>query len=117
MPISKSRLVAIVLALGILPTQLWAADDTQSLQVADLGGVSTWRAGGDTVIFIKNRANEWYRADMKETCMKLDTSKGVNFVTELDPATNQKTSSVVVDRHICKITSLKKVDAPDPVAK
>jgi hypothetical protein len=45
--------------------------------------------------------------------MKYDTSKGINFITELDPETNQKVSKVIVERRICQVTSLKKVDSPD----
>ena len=117
MPISKFRLFGqiIAAALTVFPAALWAADTAQPapLQFTDLGGVRTWRAGGDTVVFIKNKADEWYRADLLETCMKFDTKKGINFITELDPVTNLKVSKVIVDRRICLVTSLKKVDTPD----
>ncbi len=110
MPTSKIRAALLILAASTAATPLLAADGAPPLQFSDLGGVRTWRVGGDTVIFIKNKADEWYRADMKETCMKYDTKKGVNFITELDPETNQKSSAVVVERRICRITSLQKVD-------
>ena len=77
----------------------------------NIGGVRSWRAGGDTVVFIKNKSDQWYKAEMDDACMKLDTKKGVNFITETDPTTNVKTSAVVVDRHICRVTSLTKVAA------
>ena len=77
----------------------------------DIGGVRSWRTGGDSVIFIKNKSDQWYKAELADACMKLDTKKGINFITETDPATNAKTSAVVVDRHICKVTSLTKVAA------
>ena len=123
--IGESRTQVMLTALGsvLVPGALWAANPTTAstapapaLQFADLGGVQTWRAGGDTTVFVKNPAGQWYKVEMLETCMKLDTKKGVRFVTDLDPQTNQKSSAVVVDRHICRVTSLTKVDSPD-VAK
>ncbi len=113
--------------LAVIPTFLffagvtvnsYAAEATPaaapSLQFSDLGGVKNWKAGGDAVIFVKNKADEWYKAEMAETCMTLDTKKGVNFQTALDPVTNEKTSAIVVDHHICRITSLTKVNGPPP---
>lgn len=79
----------------------------------DLGGVKSWKAGGDTVVFIKSSSDQWYRADMAETCMKLDTKKGINFIVNTDPETNEKINAVVVDRHICRVTSLKRVEASE----
>jgi len=111
MPTSKIRAAILIIAASTTATPLLAANDAAQLQFSDLGGVRAWRVGGDTVIFIKSKTDEWYRADMKETCMKYDTKKGINFITELDPETNQKVSAVVVERRICRITSLQKVDA------
>jgi hypothetical protein len=84
-----------------------------ALQFSDLDGVKSWRAGGDTVVFVKSRSDQWYKAEMQETCMKLNTKKGIKFVTETDPATLERFSAVVVDRHICRVTSLSKSDSPD----
>ncbi len=114
-----------IVALGLAtPLAASAADGAQKpaaktplmlkFNFTNMGGVRSWRVGGDTVIFIKNKSDQWFRAEMDEACMKLDTTKGVNFITEIDPATNATTSAVVVDRHICHVTSLTKV-APETV--
>ena len=50
---------------------------------------------------------------MRETCMKYDTNKGIRFITELDPDTNARISAVVVERRICRVTSLTKIDKPE----
>ncbi len=98
-------------AKGGLPAML-------SFTFKDLGGVKSWKAGGDTVVFIKNRDDQWYRADMVEGCMALDTKKGINFIVETDPETNARRNAVVVDRHICTVTSIKRVEASEvPAAK
>ena len=109
--ISYSILAGVMLAAGA--AQAAPLPDALMFTFNDLGGVRSWKAGGDTVVFIQNKAKQWYRADMAETCMTLDTKKGITFIVETDPVTNAKINAVVVDRHICKVTSLKRVDAPE----
>ncbi|MBY0508994.1 MAG: hypothetical protein K2P94_02470 [Rhodospirillaceae bacterium] len=104
--------VIMAAALAGLSASAIAAEPAP-LQFTDLGGVRSWKSGGDTTVFVKSKSDQWYRADMRETCMKYDTSKGINFITELDPETNHKVSKVIVERRICVVTSLKKVDSPD----
>lgn len=104
--------IILAAALAGIPISAMAAE-TAPLQFSDLGGVKSWKAGGDTTVFVKSKSDQWYRVDMLETCMKYDTSKGVNFLTELDPDTNKKVSKVMVERRICQVTSMKKVDSPD----
>ena len=115
---SRFALMAMVLASALGPFVTATAepkptDPQPELFFSDLGGERAWQAGGEAVVFVKNRADQWYRAQMAETCMKLDTSKGIKFLTEFDPVTEQKSSRVVVDRHICRVISLTKVDSPD----
>ncbi len=121
----SGRVLGAFAALGLLlPSPACAAAPGKgglppllSFTFKDLGGVKSWRAGGDTVIFIHSHSDQWYRADMAETCMKLDTSKGVNFIVNTDPETREKINAVVVDRHICRVTSLKRVEASQVPAK
>ena len=84
----------------------------QGMQFDQMGAVKSWRAGGDNIVFVQDQSGQWYKAVLYETCMALDTKKGVSFVTEVDPATNQKVSKVMVDRHICTVSSLTKTDSP-----
>ena len=79
----------------------------------EMGSVTSWRAGGDVVVFVKDKAEQWYKAELAETCMTLDTKKGISFLTETDMITKIKTSKVVVDRHICIVTAMTKVASPD----
>ena len=108
----KLHTLALVVTL---PISAWAADQPV-INFADLKGVRSWQADGEAVVFVKSTSDQWYRAELAETCMSLDTKKGINFITEMDPDTNQKVSKVVVDRHICRVISLTKVAAP-PAAK
>jgi Family of unknown function (DUF6491) len=113
------RIVTAAIILADLPLCAWAADIATSQPVihfSDLKGVRSWRAGGDNVVYVKSISDEWYKAEMAETCMALDTKKGISFDTETDPVTHERVSKVVVDRHICRVTSLTKVDGP-PAAK
>ena len=94
-----------------------AADSKPALQFKDLGGVRSWKAGGDTIVFVKNRADKWFKAVMTDACMALDTKKGIKFITERDPETEERVSAVVVDRHICRVTSLMEIESPPPETK
>jgi opacity protein-like surface antigen len=108
------KIKAILTVVSCLATTTaMAADAAAPVQFDSIGGVKSWKAGGDAVVFIKNRADQWYKAELDEACMKYDTSKGVKFLTELDPVTNIKVSKVLVERRICKVVSLAKVDSPD----
>lgn len=81
------------------------------LHVADLGTIEEWRKGGDKTVFIRDEKGQWYKLTLLQACMKLDTSGGVRFITELSQA-SQKVSYVDVAHHQCRITSMVKVDAP-----
>ncbi len=87
------------------------------LQFKDIGGVKEWRADGAAIVYVKNDSNQWYKVEMYEACMTQNTQKGVQFLTERDFDTNQPVSKVVVDHHICVVTSISKVSAPSPTAK
>ncbi len=89
---------------------------SEPVQFDQLKGVKTWRKGGDNIVYVQGSTGDWYKAVMLETCMTLDTKKGISFMTELDPVTNIKQSRVVVDRHICTVDSLSKLDGPPPAA-
>ena len=103
----------LVLCLAAPGAALAAAAPAQpALQFDQIGPVKAWRAGGENIVFIQDGKGQWYKATLYETCMSLDTSKGVRFQTETDPATNAKESKVVVDRHICTVQSLTKSDPP-----
>jgi hypothetical protein len=115
---TRSTLALSVLAFAS-PAFAAAAPQTPAtppLQFDQIGSVKTWRAGGDNIVFVQDAKGQWYKAVLYETCMSLDTSKGVRFQTEVDPATNAKVSKVQVDRHICTVQSLTK-SAPPPAGK
>ena len=114
MPFNLLRILIAIIALAT--PAAFAAAPAPSIQFDQLKGVKSWKKGGDNIVFVQGSTGDWYKAVMLETCMTLDTSKGVNFMTELDPLTNIKVSRVVVARHICTVDSLTKVDGP-PVAK
>ena len=108
------RILAAVLMFAA-PAAL-AAEAPANVQFDQLKGVKTWRKGGDNIVYVQGSAGDWHKAVMLETCMTLDTKKGISFVTELDPITNIKQSRVVVDRHICTVDSLTKIDGQPPAA-
>ena len=110
------RFLAAALMLAAPAALAAEAAKSAPVQFDQLKGVKTWRKGGDNVVYVQGSAGDWYKAVMLETCMTLDTKKGISFMTELDPVTNVKQSRVVVDRHICTVDSLTKLDGPPPAA-
>ena len=93
-----------------------AAKAPVKIQFDSLKGIKSWKTGGENIVYVQGGNGDWYKAVMLETCMKLDTKKGISFNTELDPVTNLKESRVVVDRHICTVDSLTKFVGPPAAA-
>jgi len=62
--------------------------------------VKSWRAGGEATVFVKDKADQWYKAELAEMCMTLNTKKGISFLTGIDLVT-KKTSKVSVNDHMC----------------
>jgi len=86
------------------------AETKPDLRISDVGAVTDWRRGSDTVAYVQNVKGDWYRVDMEAPCMKLDTSKGVRFLTEVGEA--GKYDVVEVAHHQCGITGITKASPP-----
>jgi hypothetical protein len=114
--LTRSILTLSILAFAGPAFAAAAPQATPALQFDQIGTVKSWRAGGDNIVYVQDAKGQWYKAVLYETCMSLDTSKGVQFQTEVDPATNAKTSKVQVARHICTVQSLTKSDPPPAAA-
>ena len=110
------RILAAVLMLAAPAVMAAEAAKPAGVLFDQLKGVKAWRRGGDNIVYVQSSGGDWYKAVMLETCMTLDTKKGISFITELDPVTNNKQSRVVVDRHICTVDSLTKLDGQPPPA-
>ncbi len=104
--------LAIVAFVGFVSVAQAAEVPLAQIHFNELDGVSSWRSGGEATVFVKDRMGQWYKAELAETCMSLDTKKGISFLTETDPDTKVKTSKVTVDHHICIVTSMSKVPSP-----
>lgn len=99
-------------AADVIKAEPVKAEGGKPLQFSDLGGVRSWKSGGPDIVFVKSKTEQWYRAELAQTCMVLDTKKGVTFLTETIPETTSKVSKVMVGRDMWEVTSLTKVDAP-----
>jgi len=117
----KSKIAFAAVALTSLTVFPAFAAEAQSAKPAtlqtpihfgDLNGVTSWRPDTDTTLFIQSKAGQWHKVELLEPCMKYDASKGIRFITELEPDTNQKVSKVIVERRICTVTSLVPVEKP-----
>lgn len=110
------RILAAVLMFAAPVALAAEAAAPAKIQFDQLKGVKSWRKGGDNIVYVQGSAGDWYKAVMLETCMALDTSKGISFMTELDPLTDVKQSRVKVGRNICTVDSLTKLDGPPPAS-
>jgi len=106
------RNLAVLAFMGFVSVAQAAETPSAQIHFNELDGVSSCRSGGEATVFVKDRMGQWYKADLAETCMSLDTKKGISFLTETDPDTKVKTSKVTVDHHICIVTSMSKVASP-----
>jgi hypothetical protein len=91
--------------------------DAPRLQLRDVGAIEEWRGDGPTIVYVKNKTDQWYKVELYESCMSEDTSKGVQFLTTRDFDTDKMVSRVVVNRHICRVVWIETVKTPPKTAK
>lgn len=101
-----------ILPLAFLLTASAAYGGEPRLQFKDIGTITEWRGDGPVTVYVKDKADQWYKVDMYEACMTENTKDGVQFLTTRDFDTDKPISRVVVDHHICKVTGITKVAAP-----
>ena len=79
---------------------------------SDLSPMKAWRSGGDFTVYVQSKDDQWYRAELRDACMKyVAEGKGPRWITEVDDY-SRKVSKVIVDKYICDVVSIAKSDPP-----
>jgi hypothetical protein len=112
-------LFAPLLALGLALAPAHArpqpasAPGEASIAFANSGGIRDWRAEGDRTIYIRDRANHWYKATLLTPALDLSVATAIGFDT--GPVDSfDRTSWVVVRGQRYAVDSLVRIDGPPP---
>lgn len=114
---TPNKTLSLILLASTLAAPFVALGAEARLQFRDIGTITDWRGDGPATVYVKDKADQWYKAEMLEACMSENTKDGVQFLTARDFDTNQLVSRVVVDHHICMVTSITKVATPPATGK
>lgn len=106
------RAVLIAIAGCVASAAIAAATPPQaSIPFAATTGIDGWRAVDDDSLYIKSLRGQWYKADFFGPCIGLQFDPTLGFVVRYGSSFD-RSSSVLVDGHECKVTSLVKVSGP-----
>lgn len=79
----------------------------------DQGNIQAWQVPDARTVYLQDRANQWYRADMRGPCVILNFNEQLGFRT--GPGGRLDSTSQIVSRGgRCPIRSLIAVDGPPP---
>lgn len=81
------------------------------IHFANLGGIYSWQADGESALYIQGRDRKWYHARLLGPCMGLPFATRVGFVSE-PSGTFDRFSAILVDHRECQVTSLVRSEAP-----
>lgn len=105
-PAALGTMSAVLLAGPALAAQ---SPEQAYIPFASSTGIDGWRAVDDS-LYIRSR-NQWYKADFFGPCIGLQFDPTIGFVTRFG-STFDRSSSILVDGHECKLSSLIEVAAP-----
>ena len=69
---------------------------------------------GDDVVSLEGPRRQWYRAELAPRCYELQSAIRIALDTRFNHNTLDNSSSLIVGRERCRITSLTRADGPPP---
>ena len=69
---------------------------------------------GDDVVYLEGTRHQWYRAELAPRCYELQSAIRIALDTRFNGNTLDNSSSLIVGRERCRITSLTRADGPPP---
>ena len=69
---------------------------------------------GDDVVYLEGPRRQWYRAELAPRCYELQSAIRIALDTRFNHNTLDNSSSLIVGREHCRITSLTRADGPPP---
>ncbi len=111
---TRSMIALAVLASLAMPAA--AADARVTIPFPDKGGIDSWHADSDSVLYLKSRGGDWYRAELLGACTGLSFAAAIGYEAEPN-GTFDSTSAILVDNQRCPLTKLEKSAGPPPKKK
>lgn len=75
------------------------------------GGIRSFHAEGDEILFIQDRRKRWYRAELYGPCLGLGHALGIGYDTR-GTSSFDRFSHIIVGAERCAIQSLTASDGP-----
>jgi hypothetical protein len=88
-----------------------SAGEEVSIPFAHFGGIYNFDAPSDDVVYLQDRARNWYRAQLYGPCWGLQDAIGIGVDTR-GSANFDRTSQLIVDHQSCPIESLTRSGPP-----
>lgn len=110
--VMKKLLIALMISSAV-PAIASAATPSNETSISFVrhGGIRDWRADGNKTLYIEGRSNQWYRAELMSPCHGLNFATGIRFISEPNDSFD-RFSKILVDGHVCHVTSLTKSEKP-----
>jgi Family of unknown function (DUF6491) len=93
-----------------------AADTRVSIPFHGKGGIDSWYAVNDSLIYLKSRSGDWYRAELAGPCSGLSFATAIGYEQEASGSFDSR-STILVDGQRCPLVKLEKSAGPTPKKK
>ncbi|MEA3035763.1 MAG: hypothetical protein QOH04_1528 [Sphingomonadales bacterium] len=104
-------LAAVAAAPALADPPKPPAQEEVRIPFADFGGIRSFQAWSDDVVYLEDRHNQWYRAQLYGPCYGLGWAFGIGIDTG-GSSTFDRFSRLIVGRERCPIQSLTRSDKP-----
>lgn len=102
---------AAALAAPALAAAPAPAIEEVSIPFVNFGGIWSFDAPNDHVVFVEDRSRHWYKAELAGSCFGLQWANRLGVDTR-GSDTFDRFSRILVDRQSCPIASLTRSDPP-----
>jgi hypothetical protein len=113
LPAAAALLAAAVPAVAAAPAQPAPAREEVRIPLASFT-IRGFHPDGDEVVYLEGPRRQWYRAELAPRCYELQSAIRIALDTRFNGSTLDNSSSLIVGREHCRITSLTRADGPPP---
>ena len=113
LPAAAALLAAAVPAFAAAPAPQAPAREEVRIPLAGFV-IRGFHPDGDDVVYLEAAHRQWYRAELAPRCYELQSALHIALDTRFNGDTLDNSSSLIVGRERCRITSLTRAEGPPP---
>ena len=103
---------AFALATPSLAAPAAASPEEARIPFVNFGGIRSFHANGDDIVYLQDSHRQWYRAELLGRCWGLSWAHRLGVDTR-GSSTFDRFSALVVDGERCPLISLTRSEKPD----